>query len=50
MVPSTTVLSAGLLAMKMHEAGILPSDVIENLPYAFKDIVGEMKHKNTRAQ
>ncbi|HQW23660.1 MAG TPA: NAD(P)H-hydrate dehydratase, partial [Bacteroidia bacterium] len=42
--------SAGLLAMKMHEAGILPSDVIENLPYAFKDIVGEMKHKNTRAQ
>ena len=30
--------SADLLALNMHEAGILPSDVIENLPYAFMDI------------
>jgi len=27
--------SADMLSVKMHEAGILPSDVIENLPYAF---------------
>ena len=35
--------SADLLASKMHEAGILPSDVIENLPFAFKDMSGGFK-------
>lgn len=36
--------SADLLAVKMHEAGILPSDVIENLPFAFKDMSGGLKN------